>query len=255
MIVGFLGAGNMAAAMARGWKAAAGGPERMLFTDAGSGRAARLAEEVGGEAISSNGELAAQAELLVLAVKPKQLDEVAAEAGAAPAVLSMLGATPVSRVAEAFPGSAAMRCMPNLGVAVGSGVICFTAAAGVQPGRAQAVRELLGPLGRVVELEDPLIDPATAVMGCTPAYFALVAEAIADAGVAAGLDPELSLALVVDSAAGTAELLRLQRPAELREAVASPGGSTEAGLQALAREGVPSAFRAAVDASLERMRT
>jgi pyrroline-5-carboxylate reductase len=254
MIVGFAGAGNMAAAMARGWKRAGSGPERLLFTDAGSGRARQVAEEVGGEAIESNSELAAQAELLVLAVKPKQLGEVAAEAGAAPAVLSMLGATPVARVAEAFPRSAAMRCMPNLGVTVGKGVICFTAASGVDPGRAQAVRELLVPLGRVVELEDSLVDAATAVMGCTPAYFALVAEAIADAGAAAGLDPGLSLSLVVDSAAGTAELLRRHDPSALREAVASPGGSTEAGLEALAREDAPSAFRAAVEASLERMR-
>src|SRR5918999_1692057 len=127
MIVGFAGSGNMAAAMARGWGSADGGPDRMLFTDAGSGRAQALAEEVGGEAVGSNRELAEQVDLLVLAVKPKQLDEVAAEAGEANAVLSMLGAISVGRVAEAFPGAAAMRLMPNLAVEGGRGAMGFAA--------------------------------------------------------------------------------------------------------------------------------
>jgi pyrroline-5-carboxylate reductase len=92
------------------------------------------------------------------------------------------------------------------------------------------------------------------VMGCSPAYFALAAEAIAEAGADAGLDPELARELVADTAVGTAELLRRSDPAQIREAVASPGGATEAGLQALDREGARGAFEAAVRASLERMR-
>jgi pyrroline-5-carboxylate reductase len=254
MIVGFAGAGNMAAAMARGWRRADDGPDRMLFTDGGSGRAHALAEEVGGEALASNGELAEGCDLLVLAVKPKQLDQVAGEASEANAVLSMLGATSVGRVAEAFPGAAAMRLMPNLAVEVGRGVLCFAAGEDADPGLVGRVRSLLEPLGRVVDIDDSMIDAATAVMGCSPAYFALAAEAIADAGAAAGIDRDLSLSLVVDSAAGTAEMLRSRSPAELRGAVASPGGSTEAGLEALDRAGAADAFRAAVEASLERMR-
>jgi pyrroline-5-carboxylate reductase len=254
MIVGFAGAGNMAAAMARGWGRAEGGPGRMLFTDAGSGRAHALAEEVGGEAIASNRELAEKVDLLVLAVKPGQLEEVAAETGQANAVLSMLGATSVGRVAEAFPAAAVMRLMPNLGVEVGRGVMCFAAGEDADAGLVGRVRSLLEPLGRVVDIDDSMIDAATAVMGCSPAYFALVVEAVADAGTAAGIDADLSLSLVVDSAAGTAETLRSRTPAELRAAVASPGGSTEAGLEALDRAGAVDAFRAAVEASLERMR-
>jgi pyrroline-5-carboxylate reductase len=254
MIVGFAGAGNMAAAMARGWRGATGGPSAMLFTDAGSGRATALAEEVGGGAVASNGALAQRCDLLVLAVKPTQLEQVADEAGEANAVLSMLGATSVGRVAEAFPKAAAMRVMPNLGVEVGRGVMCFTAGEDADPGLVGRVRSLLEPLGRIVDIDDSMIDAATAVMGCSPAYFALVAEALADGGAAAGLDPVLSLSMVVDSAAGTAELLRSRDPAELRAAVASPGGSTEAGLEALDRAGAADAFRAAIDASLERMR-
>ena len=254
MVVGFAGSGNMSAGMARGWASAERRPERMLFSDGGSGRARALAEEVGGEAVAANAELAAAADLLVLGVKPKDLDAVAAEAGEAPAVLSMLGATPVARVAEAFPRSAAMRIMPNLGVEVHRGVMCFSAAPNVEEGLVSRTVELLGALGRVVLIEDDLIDLATAVMGCTPAYLALVVDEIAAAGAREGLDPELSRSLMVDTAAATAELLRERSPEELTKAVASPGGSTEAGLEALDREGAREAFAAAVAASLARMR-
>ena len=113
---------------------------------------------------------------------------------------------------------------------------------------------MLELLGHVVELPDGDFDEATAVMGCAPAYLALAVEALADAGAAAGLDEELARELVVETTAGTAELLRVRHPADVRKAVASPGGSTEAGLEALDREGAARAFAAAVEASLERMR-
>lgn len=244
MVIGFCGSGSMAAAMARGWTGAAA----MLFTDSGSGRAARLAAEVGGEAIASNAELAARSDLIVLAVKPAALDAAAAELGAARAVLSLLGATPLERLQAAFPDAAVTRVMPNVAAEVGRGVMCLTGEAD------EETRALLARLGTVVELPDEQFDAATAVMGCAPAYLALAIEAIADAGAEEGLDPGLSLQLVVDTAAGTAELLRKHDPAEVRRAVASPGGSTEAGLEALDEEGARAAFEAAVRASLERMR-
>ena len=254
MVVGFIGAGNMAAGMARGWARAEVKPERMLFTDAGSGKATALAEEVGGEAIGSNAELAREAELVVLAVKPNHLEDVAAEASDAKAVLSLLGATPLAQVSGAFPGAAAMRLMPNLGVEVGRGVMCFASAPAADQELVRQVRELLDPLGRVVEIGDELFDPATAVMGCTPAYLAQVGQAIAAEGAREGLDFDLSFSMMVDTAAATAELLRTRSAEELIEAVASPGGSTEAGLEALRREGATTAFEAAVQASLARMR-
>ena len=96
---------------------------------------------------------------------------------------------------------------------------------------------MLKGLGHVVELADEQFDAATAVMGCAPAYLALAVEAIADAGAADGLDPELARELVVETTLGTAELLRVRHPADVRKAVSSPGGSTEAGLEALDREG------------------
>ena len=234
----------MAAAIARGW---AGEFELMLFSDAGSGRARSLAEELGGEAVS-NAEIAERADLVVLAVKPAQLQEVAPEISAAPRVVSILAAVSLARVSEALPGAEVLRLMPNVGVEVRSGVLCIAGQA------SDEVREKLAVLGHVVEIADADFDEATAVMSCAPAYLALAVEALADAGAAAGLDPELARELVVETTAGTAELLRVRHPADVRAAVASPGGSTEAGLEALDREGARHAFEAAVEASLERMR-
>jgi pyrroline-5-carboxylate reductase len=244
MIVGFVGSGNMAAAIARGWK---GEFERMLFSDSGSGRAQALADELGGE-VASNGEIAERADFVVLAVKPAALDGVAPDLDAAGRIVSVLAAVPVERLRAAFPGAEVLRTMPNVAVEVRRGVLCVAGEASAE------VRGKLDLLGRVVEIADGDFDAATAVMGCAPAYFALAAEAIAGAGAADGLDPDLARELVVETAAGTAELLRNWDPADLRKAVASPGGSTEAGLEALDRAGARAAFEAAVAASLERMR-
>ncbi len=245
MIVGFCGSGNMAAAMARGLRGQADG---MLFTDGGSGRASDLAAELGGEAVASNEEMASRADAVVLAVKPAKLGDAATELVGVKVVVSLLGATSLETLREAFPEADVVRAMPNVGVEVRKGVLCV--AGDPDP----AVRKLLEGLGHVVDLPDSQFDAATAVMGCSPAYLALAVEAIADAGAADGLDAELARELVVETAVGTAELLRSHRPAELRKAVASPGGSTEAGLEALGQEGAREAFEAAVRASLERMR-
>jgi len=212
----------------------------MLFSDGGSGRAKELAGEVGGEAVSS-AEIARRADLVVLAVKPNKLDEVAPELGEAKEVVSVLAITTLAQLQAALPTAAhILRVMPNVGVEVRKGVLCVAGSASTSG------REKLDLLGRVVEIAEEDFDAATAVMGCSPAYFALAAEAIAEAGEKDGLDPELSRELVTETVAGTAELLRRHDPAALRKAVASPGGATEAGLQALDREGARRAFEAAV---------
>ena len=244
MIIGFVGSGNMAAAMARGWS---GEGETMLFSDGGSGRAQALADELGGQ-VASNAEIASKADLVILAVKPAAMERVAPDLSGAKVVVSLLGATPLSAVAAAFPAAEAHRVMPNVAVEIRRGVLC------VSGPPTPAVRDKLALLGHVVELRDEDFDAATAVMGCAPAYFALAAEAIVAAGADAGLDPELARELVAETAAGTGELLRAHDPAAVQRAVASPGGSTEAGLQALEQQGAREAFEAAVRASLERMK-
>lgn len=245
MIVGFCGSGNMAAAIARGW---AGQWERMLFFDPDSERARKLAGELGGEAVESNEELAERADVVLLAVKPSALEQAAGELTGAKSVISILGAIPLEKVKAVFPDAEVGRIMPNVAVEVGGGVLCVAGEFGSE------VREKLDALGHVVELPDSQFDVATALMACSPAYFALVAEALADAGASAGLDEKLVEKLVVEAAAGTGSLMRIRRPADVRVSVTSPGGSTEAGLDALDREGAREAFAAAVRASLERMR-
>jgi pyrroline-5-carboxylate reductase len=245
MIVGFVGSGSMAAAIARGW---AGEFEQMLFSDSGSGRAQALAEELGGEAVP-NEEIARRADLVVLAVKPNKLDEVAPALGEAREVVSVLAVVALERLRAALPAAEhVLRVMPNVGVEVRQGVLCVAGSLG------EEAREKLARLGWVVEIPEDAFDQATAVMGCSPAYFALVAEALADAGSAAGLDPKLARDLVTETVRGTAALLRNHDPAAVQKAVASPGGSTEAGLEALDREGARRAFEAAVEASLARMK-
>lgn len=254
MRIGFAGAGSIAAAIARGWAAGPGGPGRMLFCDAGSGRAAALAEQVGGQAVDSLAALASGSDAVVLAVKPAALDRAAERLGEAEAVVSVLGATPVATLRERFPGVPVVRLMPSVAVEVRRGVICH---APLAPGDGVAgarLLELFNELGHLVELPDDLIDPATAIMGCSPAYLALVVQALAEAGARAGIDPEQAGELVVEAFDGTIELLRRYDPIAVRAAVASPGGSTEAGLGALAEHGVADALAAAVTASLARMR-
>src|SRR5215203_1059948 len=192
MRIGFAGAGNMAAAMARGWASAERRPDRMLFCDAGSGRAAALAGELGGEAVDSLVELGRRSEAVVLAVKPRALDTAAAQLeGEARAVLSVLSATPVARLRELFAGAPVLRTMPTVVSEIHRGVICHTPLTPDEIEAGEPMLALLGELGRLIEVPDELMDPASAVMGCTPAYLAVIVQTIAEAGAQAGLEPEL----------------------------------------------------------------
>jgi pyrroline-5-carboxylate reductase len=237
----------MARALARGWG------EPVLCSDAGSGRAAALVEELGGEALESNLAVAEQADIVVLCHKPAGLDSVAQEiAGVAKAVASVLGATPTSRLEDAYPGTPVFRMMPNTAVEVRRGVICYTrsARADADPALEANVLALFARLGRVVELDERYIEAATAVMGVGPAYQALLAEAQVDAAVRHGLKPRFAAELVAETMGGTAALLaaRDYDTLAVRREVTSPGGSTARGLAALERAGVRSAFQNAIDA-------
>lgn len=252
MIVGFSGSGNMAAAIARGLAADDDLPS-MLFTDSGSGRASRLAAELGGDSRDSNAELAAEADLIVLAVKPKALDAAAPDFKDFDGpVISVLGATTLATLREALPNAATLRTMPNVAVEVRKGVICH-ASDPADADRLGGALTLLAGLGSLYELPEELLDPATAIMGCSGAYLALACEALAEAGAEAGLDQRLARKMVAETAWGTGELLLDHDPQALAKAIASPGGSTEAGIEALEAAGGPDAFKAAVVASLERM--
>ena len=222
MKLGLIGAGNMASALARGIG------EPVLVYDVDEAKARALAEELGGEAVGSNAELAERADVVVLCHKPKQLEEVASEVGGrASAVVSILAATGTERSAAAYPGAAIYRVA------------------------------LMGRTGSVIRLDDePRIEPAMALMACGPGFLALVAETFADAGAAHGLDRDDAMRMVVETMGGTADYLArhgYDGPA-LRTRVATPGGTTEKGLIALEDTGLRDVTRAAVDAVVEATR-
>ena len=247
MTLGLVGAGNMARALARGWA------EPVLCTDGGSGRAAALTAEVGGEALGSNAELARRAEVIVLAHKPAQLEQVAAQAASAAAgklVVSLLARVERGAVAAAYPGTAVVRVQPNLGVERRCGVSALGAPEGGEAAaEVEQARELFARLGTVVVVPDRLIDVASACSGVGPAYWALAMEAHVDAAIRAGLSPAQASVLVGETMAGTGQILR-ERDWDtlgLRRAVASPGGVTARGLAALERGGLRAAFSQAMD--------
>jgi len=244
MQVGLIGAGNIARALARGW----GDP--VLVSDSGSGRAAELADELGGEALDSRG-VAARADLVVLCHKPAQLQAVAAEIrDQVKAVASVLGATNVAALEDAYPGVPVFRLMPNTPVEVGRGVICYAPAAGIDPELEDGVIALFERLGTVERMPEGHFETASAVSGVGPAYLALLVEAQIDAAVRHGLPPALADRIVVETMEGTAVLLaqRGYDTRAVRREVTSPGGSTARGLAALERAGVRAAFHDAIDA-------
>jgi pyrroline-5-carboxylate reductase len=246
MQVGFIGSGNMARALARGW----GDP--VLCTDSGSGRARKLAEEVGGEAVATNRELAERADVVVLAHKPAQLAEVAWEAaGSAKAVVSLLGRTPLADVRSAYPGVPAFRVEPNTAVEVGRGVLAFAEGDAVEtdPDLRERLKEYFGRLGAVVEIPERLMSVAGACSGVGPAYWALLVEAWVDAAVKRGMPAAQASQLIIETMAGSAELIRTRGGDTLavRREVASPGGTTARGLAALERGGVRAALSSAMD--------
>lgn len=241
MKLGFIGAGNMASALARGIG------EPVFATDIVPGKAEALVAAVGGEVLETPAYVADAADAVVLAHKPAQLGDIAHEiSDRAKVVVSILGGVPTARIQEAYPGAAVHRFLPNIPVELGQGVLCY-AAAKEDP----ALLELFGRAGTIVRLpKEELIEPAMALMSCGPAFMALVAEAMIDAGVLHGLDPDDAAAMVIETMAGSAAVLRDTHgdTRGLRRRVTSPGGSTARGLAALEQAGLRGAFEDAVTA-------
>jgi pyrroline-5-carboxylate reductase len=249
MRIGLIGAGNMARAMARGWD------EPVLCSDPLAERAQALAAEVGGMALSSNTEVAQQADLVVLCHKPAQLESAAREiAPHAKAIASILAVRTLQELKAAYPDRPVYRFIPSLPVDVCQGAVVQARDAEQDPVTDRSVTELFARLGTLVVLDDALVDVAMGLMSCAPAYVALVAEAQIDAGVRRGIPAAQGAELVVQTLAGTAELLRRRGNDTLaiRREVTSPGGVTAKGLAALERGGLRSAFSDALDAVLEK---
>jgi len=249
MQIGFIGAGNMASALARGLG------EPVLCTDGGSGRAKALAAELGGEALASNAELAQRSDLVILAHEPDDLHEVAEQVdGNAKAVLSLMGRITVAQLADAYSGVPVFRAMPNTPVEIGRGVICMAQTPDVESGLGVSIRELLERTGLVVVLPERLMGIATATTGVWPAYLALIIEAQVDASVRAGMAPRQAAELLAATIEGSAALVAHHGYDTLavRRQVTSPGGGTARGLRALEDSGLRAAFADATDAVLNR---
>jgi pyrroline-5-carboxylate reductase len=250
--LGLIGAGNMASALARGIG------EPLLVADVDQAKARALAEELGGEAVGSNAELAERADAIVLCHKPKQLDEVADQAaGHGAPVISILAATPTAELERAYPDVPVYRFIPNIPAEVRQGVLCYVPGTRAADGPEQEILELFGRAGAIIPLaSEPLIEPAMALMSCGPAFMALVAESFAEAGAAHGLAPAEAMRMTVETMAGTAAYLREHGydTGAVKARVATPGGTTERGLIALEQAGLAGVCRAAVDAVVEATR-
>ncbi len=250
MQIGLIGSGNMARALARGWG------EPVLCTDSGSGRAQALVDELGGERVASNRELAERVDLVVLCHKPYHLQQVAEEiAPVAKTVASVLGATSTRTLQRAYEHSQVFVLMPNTPVEIRQGVIVYEQretdpAFTVDAELERQVLAQFGRLGKLVTVPERLIGAATGVSGVGPAYQALLAEAQVDAAVRHGLGASLAAELVTATMSGSAALIEQKGYDTLavRREVTSPGGSTARGLDALERAGVRIAFQDAIDA-------
>jgi pyrroline-5-carboxylate reductase len=248
--LGLIGAGNMASALARGIG------EPVLVHDIDAAKAEALVAELGGEALASGAEIAERAEIVVLCHKPQQLAEVAEQISPR-AIASILAATTTTQIEDAYPGIPVYRFIPNIPAEVRKGMLCYVPGRLAGKGPERELLELFGRAGTVLRLDDePMIEPAMALMSCGPAFMALVAESFADAGIRHGLPRDDAMRMVVETMGGTAAYLAANDwDAEgLRARVATPGGATERGLVRLEDEGLPRVCRAAVDAVVEGTR-
>jgi pyrroline-5-carboxylate reductase len=252
MQIGLIGAGNMASALAGGL----GVP--IVVSDVMPDKAEALARATGGEAVSSNAEVADRSDVLVLCHKPAQLAEVAEQVGGkAKAVASILAAVTTEEIEAVYPGVPVYRFIPNIPAEVGRGVLCYAAGSTAAAGPEQDILEMFGRAGLVVPLDDEaLLEPAMALMSCGPAFMALVAESFVDAGVHHGLSRADASRMIAETMAGTAEYLKAHDldTEALRVKVATPGGVTERGLMKLEEGAMRAICRLAVDTVVEATR-
>ena len=260
--VAVLGAGTIGEALiagliSGGWRR----PDEIVATGRREERVNELREKLGVEATLSNAEAVADAALIVISVKPQDFDvlleEIAPVVSPDQTVLSVAAAIPTTAIEERLPeGVPVVRAMPNAPAIVHEGIAGMCAGANADEPHLALAEEALLHLGAVVRVPEPYMDAVTAVSGSGPAYFALLAEAMIEAGILLGLGRDVSTQLVVQTMLGSAKLLRDEQmhPVELRERVTSPGGTTIRAVRELEQAGVRAAFLNAIQAAMERSR-
>jgi pyrroline-5-carboxylate reductase len=197
---------------------------------------------------------------VMLAIKPQIFTAVAQELADvlpkenSPVIISILAGVTLKKLEAAFPQIPMIRAMPNTPATVGAGVTAISLGAYTQPKHQETAQQIFSAVGQVVEVPEILMDAVTGLSGSGPAYVALMIEALADGGVFVGLPRAIAQQLAIQTVLGTATLLQETNihPAELKDRVTSPGGTTIAGVSALEKAGFRSAVIEAVKASKER---
>ena len=257
--IAVIGAGQMGEALVGGWLAAkAAAPEALFATDTSVERRDLMKRRFGIRTGADNREAASWADVVVLAVKPQTLDGVVrdlAPALAGKLVLSIAAGVTIERLAKLVPrGMRIVRALPNTPVLVREGVSALSFGAGVTESDQQLARRLFEAVGRTVVVEERLMDAVTGLSGSGPAYVFLAIEALADGGVKMGLPRTVADLLAAQTLLGAAKLVLEtgEHPAKLKDRVASPGGTTIAGLHCLEKGGLRAALIAAVEAAANR---
>ncbi len=260
--LGVIGAGNMGAALVRGIVSAGALPaEQIIVSDDDAGRVNALASELGVKHAKNNSEVASESEYVALVVKPGVvapiLCEIALMLTRDQTLVSFATGVSIAKMRDAIGHTdlPIIRVMPNTPALVGAGAFAVAAPKVLEDRRAGLVR-LLNAIGLVVEVGEELMDAVTGLSGSGPAFVFVFIEALADGGVAAGLPRPIAQQLAVQTVAGAAKLVAEtgQHPAALKDMVATPGGTTVAGLSELERGGFRGLVAGAVRAAARRAR-
>ncbi len=259
--IGFIGAGAMGEALAGGLLAAGVPAASVCAAEADPARRKRVGETLGIATHADNGEVVAASDVVVLAVKPGQVEEVLAGlAGGAdlarPLWISIAAGISLARLAAALPQGARIgRAMPNTPALIGAGATAFAAGEHAGAEDRAAARALFASVGEVWEAPaEPLLDAVTGLSGSGPAYVFVFLEALGDAGVRMGLPREAAYQLAFQTVVGAARLAQEtgRHPGDLKDQVTSPGGTTIAGLERLEAGGFRAAIHEAVAAATHR---
>jgi pyrroline-5-carboxylate reductase len=255
--VGIIGVGRMGSALVRGFLNAKMTKKGLLVSDYDKEKLKLLCKDTGVKMASDNIELVNRSEIVIIAVKPKDLkkvlDEIFGNVGEK-LVVSTVAGVPIAVFERKLKGAKVVRIMPNIACSVGEGAIAFSAGSQVRRKDLRRVKELLDKLGIALELPENQLDVVTGLSGSGPAFYSLVIKAMAMAGVEEGLPEDVALRLAVQTAKGVGKLLfeTGMDPEELVGMVRSPGGTTEAGLKKLEESAVTEALKEAVHAAVKR---
>ncbi len=209
-----------------------------------------------GVQVTPNNLVAAEAEIMLLAVKPQSLNAAAIGLAGSPApcVVSILAGVTLAQLEAIFPSKAIIRAMPNTPAQVGAGVTAIATNTLATGEHLRLARKIFSAVGTVVEVAESLMNAVTGLSGSGPAYVAVMIEAMADGGVAAGLPRAIALQLATQTVLGTAQLVIETKlhPAQLKDQVTSPAGTTIAAIAQLEKAGLRSAMIEAVLAATRR---